>query len=298
MRVCIVNHVGPSLNPRMVKEADALVEAGHYVRVVSVDSSRLDDADSELVSRRGWTYCPVDYSPRKPIGLMRWMVSGIKCRASRSLARISASQRIAEGGFCRYRDGQMKIILKEPADLYIAHNLQNLPVAAAAAATSGASLGFDMEDYHADEDSPPTRDPIVQRFKEQILNLYLPQCAHLSVTSEAMADEVERRFPVSRPMVLYNSFPLAYAEGIAEPQACNAKRDRYTAYWFSQVVGLDRGLQDFIQALPHLSSQVELHIRGRASDSVKRELVELAQSLGAEHRVVFHDPIYAEDLVR
>src|SRR5215469_17667438 len=126
MRVCIVNHVGPSLNPRMVKEADALAEAGHQVRVVSVKSSHIDATDSKLVAQRGWKYCAVDYSPGSPIGLIRWMLSGIRCRAHRSLARLSTSQRIAEDAFCRYRDGQVKMILKEAADLYIAHNLQSL----------------------------------------------------------------------------------------------------------------------------------------------------------------------------
>jgi len=289
--------MSPSFNPRTVKEADALAEAGHDVRVVSVRSAPEND-DLRLVSGRKWRFQSVSYSQREVAGFARWIMSGIRSKTSRLLATLSASQKIAEAAFCRYSRGQMGLVLSEPADLYIAHNLQNLPVAARAAELNGGRFGFDMEDYHVDEDAPLTRDPIIQRFKEQILGLYLPQCAYLSVTSEAMADAVELRFGIARPLVLYNAFPLANADGIPMPEPATSVGDYYTAYWFSQVVGLDRGLQDFIRALPALSHPVQLHIRGRASDPVKKHLFGLAKSLGVERQIIFHDTIYSEDLVR
>ena len=42
-RICLVTTGQPACNPRLVKEADALVDAGFDVHVVAADLSRLGD---------------------------------------------------------------------------------------------------------------------------------------------------------------------------------------------------------------------------------------------------------------
>jgi len=62
-------------------------------------------------------------------------------------------------------------------------------------------------------------------------------------------------------------------------------------YWYSQVVGLDRGLQDIIRALPLLSGEVWLHVRGRVSNEVRTELLRLAAEHSVAGKIVFHQTV-------
>ena len=54
-RVCLVTTGQPACNPRLVKEADALAEAGFDVHVVAAYSADwATDADRDLVKSRRW----------------------------------------------------------------------------------------------------------------------------------------------------------------------------------------------------------------------------------------------------
>ena len=304
MRICIINHLSPSCNPRTVKEADALADAGHDVRVVSVNnSSSTDSADSRLLQGRQWRYEAANYSRKDFRGTARWLTSGLSTRMYRRIAAVSFGSGIAERAFCRFRMGQLKTVMREPADMYIAHNLPSLPVAAAAAAVGGAIWGFDIEDYHLDEDSPGPFDPLSIRLKAYLMGKYLPQCSHSSTTSEAMADAIVDSLHVQRPLVLYNAFPLSSAAGAAPPEKreashCHSAAARvYEAYWVSQVIGLDRGIQDFIRAMPGFRNRINLHLRGRVKEATRGNLMELAGVMGVADRLFFHEQIHAEDLV-
>src|ERR1051325_3331861 len=205
MRICIINHISPLFNPRTVKEADALSEAGHDVRVVTVskDASAWK-SEQRLVANRQWRCDAIDYVPDGLVGSARWFISGVRSLAYRRLCRVSLRGGNAEKAFCRFDRGVLKTALKEPADLYIAHNLPSLPVAARAAAARHALLGFDIEDYHLHEDPPGLNDPVLKRLKIFLMRKYLPLCDHLSATSESMADAITETLGVRRPVILYN----------------------------------------------------------------------------------------------
>ena len=66
-RICLVTTSQPSANPRLVKEADALVAAGHDVHVVGahwVDWAT--EADAALIAARGWSFSFVDWRKTGP----------------------------------------------------------------------------------------------------------------------------------------------------------------------------------------------------------------------------------------
>ena len=55
MRVCLIGATHPCHNPRLVREADALAERGHDVRVIAVRAlPGLIADDEKLVASRGW----------------------------------------------------------------------------------------------------------------------------------------------------------------------------------------------------------------------------------------------------
>ena len=297
MKICIVNDVPPSANPRTRKEADSLAAAGHEVTVVSASySAEMDAADAVTGRARLWTHHTVNYRHDTVAGLLRSVVSRARVEAHRGLARLWMSNGVAERAFVRFAEGFRAVLAGENADLYLAHNLPSLPLAARAARERGAMLGFDIEDYHLDEDSDDTRDALGVELKTYLMRKYLPRCDYSSATSEAMADAIVRALPVARPLVIYNVFPLWEAGGVPAPadrrRAPGAPATGYSAYWFSQVIGLDRGLQDVIRALARLRVRVDMHCRGRISEPTRRALMDLADSLGVASQLHFHAPVH------
>src|SRR5205823_630993 len=133
-------------------------------------------------------------------GEVSWLLSGLGTRAYKRLARMTPEAGFAEKALCRYRKGLLRLALHEPADMYFALGIVNLPVAAAVASVRQALLGFDIEDYYPDEDTPGASDPSLGRLKGHLMEKYLGRCVHLSAASEKMADIVSETFGVKRPL--------------------------------------------------------------------------------------------------
>src|SRR4051812_18525872 len=79
-RICLVTTGDLSSDPRIVKEADALHDAGYLVRVIALDpigSTR--PLTESILARAGWGVDLVDLGPR-PIHLIRPLYQEL-CRA-------------------------------------------------------------------------------------------------------------------------------------------------------------------------------------------------------------------------
>ena len=68
-------------------------------------------------------------------------------------------------------------------------------------------------------------------------------------------------------------------------------------YWYSQVISLDRGLQEVILAVGRIGPGIELHIRGHLGPESSPVLHRLIAEVGMTGRVVFHDPVPPDDLL-
>jgi len=299
MKICLITNAHVSYNPRILKEADVLCGAGHEVRVVAIDNHpELACDDEKILASRRWKCVRINFEKSHKKGRVRWAISGLRQKFFYGVSGIDLRLGIAEKAFCRYFSETLKEALKEPADFYIAHNLQALPVAAQAARKNKGLLGFDMEDFHVSEDSYLTQDHALQRLKDYLINKYISACDYVSCTSEVMADALVESLGIKRPVVLYNVFPLCYRDGLLSPDQRSQRNESYSAYWFSHVVGLDRGLQDFIKAMSLFKKRIDLYLRGRIHENAKEELCNLGNSLNVAGCIHFLPPIYAEDLVR
>ena len=176
-----------------------------------------------------------------------------------------------------------------PADLYIAHYVAGLSAAADAARRRGAMLGFDAEDYHAGEGTP--FDMSMVRTIESAL---LPACRHVTAAAPLIAKAYAAQCRVE-PTTVLNVFPLAMAPAQPRPPAAH---DTFKAYWFSQTIGLDRGLQSFIQAMARTRTRVTLDVRGGNRWGHGERLVELARGLGIGDRVNLLPIAPPEEMVR
>ena len=81
-------------------------------------------------------------------------------------------------------------------------------------------------------------------------------------------------------------------------RARRPQQDTFKAYWFSQTIGLDRGLQSFIQAMARTRTRVTLDIRGGNRWGHGERLVELARGLGIGDRVNLLPIAPPEEMVR
>src|SRR5690606_17391911 len=69
-------------------------------------------------------------------------------------------------------------------------------------------------------------------------------------------------------------------------------------YWYSQVIGSTRGLEQLIVACGRLTGEFELHLRGTLqSNNFKTLLLTLAKDNKVDKRIYFHEPILAEQII-
>lgn len=285
--VCLITTTHLGSNPRLVKEAEALLGAGYRVVVLYYPHIiRLLASDDDVLRSL----------PRVEAVPLVGRTSGVVGRARHALHRgtFALWRRVVErGGLSTFAPYAMmpryrvfcRRAIRVNADLYIAHNLGALPVAARAATATGAKLGFDAEDFHRGEyvDSSAPRAALTRRVEAELI----PQCDYVTAASDGIAEAYARVLDIQRPTTVLNVFPLADRERSLSPQAheCEKPDGIVSLYWFSQVIGGDRGLEDVVRALPHLGEAIHLSLRGQWDDGYEAEFSELAEGLGVAGRV-------------
>lgn len=295
-RICLVTATNVASNPRLVKEADALARAGYAVRVVALDPS--EEAarwDQTVMPACGWRLDTVRVR-RSGAGRARWLWATARQQACRHLAHLGGGQAVRAAAYSRYAPELARWAAQEPADLFIAHTLPALPAAAWAARRYGAKLGFDAEDYQSGIRSTTAPRTWDDKLGEGIEAEYLPQCDHLTSASPGVSDALVALCGGRRPEPVLNVFPLAHRP------ACRPARTPggpLRLYWFSQVVGTDRGLEDAVAALRDLpAGGAVLHLRGRCDDAARRYVARLVEAAGLPaSAVVLLPPAPPEEMV-
>jgi len=286
-RICILAPGQPSTDPRLVKEADALCEAGYEVRVLcSHCVPWADTADEALLSERHWSCTYVDGKSGDHIfsasyvRARHWLASRLslawpvsetlrRCALSRTLPELAATARAF------------------PADLYIAHYPGALVAAAEAARAYSAPFAYDAEDFEAGTYPTATGPAPLDRLIESYESQHLPRCAYVSAASPGIAQAYSQKYSIPLPATILNVFPLSErpAQFRFTPLAGPLR-----LYWFSQTIGSDRGLQDVLRAMGQLKDcDIELHLRGRWAQGFQNEVRKLTTSLALpDQRIQVH----------
>ncbi len=275
--VCIVSPGSLASDPRVVKEARALHDAGYEVTTVTCDySEALRAEDDEIAATAPWKVVRVRRAPEE----------GVSARVASTIAKAleTAGMTVPAGvAACSARapvGPLMRTLRGVRAELYIAHYVAALPAAAGAARRHGALLGFDAEDFHSGEGTKDPGEDFRMRMVEAVEGAFLPDCAYMTAASPMIGAAYTQRYGLASTTVL-NVFPLAMApERPRQRQGQGLK-----AYWFSQTIGLDRGLQAFIQAMGHARTPITLDIRGSNRWGHGDALLALAGQVGVEGRV-------------
>jgi glycosyltransferase involved in cell wall biosynthesis len=292
--ICIVSTAHPSHNPRVVKEADALAEAGYDVRLATVLHSEAQQRwDAELLQGRRWRLAAVALHDSRRLALRARARSAI---ARRLIAAAGTRPGLAERMQLGAYPELAALARSEHADLLIAHTPGAFAPAYRAARHFGARLGFDAEDLHSGELPPREHTSLRHRAVCAIEARYLPLCDQVTAASLPMAERLAQLYRIETPTPIHNVFEWDERTRI-DGKRLDRRSNALSVYWFSQVVGLDRGLQDLVRAAGAVNGALELHIRGRLSQPVEQALRQLAAASGTHDRLHFHPKVPPTELL-
>lgn len=272
----------------MVKEADALAEAGFDVTLVSgsyfAPASLLDDA---ILRRARWRHVAVPLQRGRQASARRLLrrllrAARVPCRTL-GLARMRA---------CPEWQSLASAASSVRASLYHSHCLGGLVAAVAAARDNRAVLGFDAEDFHEEETDAVMRDPHEQEAIRLLLRHHLPETKLLTAASPCIAEAFRLRHGVGMQVVLNAFEPVDTRTGYAGPFTISRPAK---LYWFSQTVGPGRGLEQAVAILDCMNTPAEMWLRGFVRDDYRREIARLGS--GRAERIKFLPPGAPDDMV-
>jgi glycosyltransferase involved in cell wall biosynthesis len=297
-RICIVTTRHVSYNPRAVKEADALSEAGYKVTVIAVNNHAAQDKEDEcLILSRKWRLETVNYRRSGIRERFLWLLTGCRKRIFDTiLSRITLGYGVAERAQGREYSELCRLARRYPADLYIVHHVEALGAAYRAAKKYRALFAFDSEDFHSGESDADCRSGRLERI-EYLEAKYLPRCNYVTASSEGIAGALSEKYGVACPEVILNVFPLEPHGNLNEIHQNRIMKEP-SLYWYSQVIGPGRGLDEVIRALSIVGRSVQLHLRGAPMNGFNQQLKEMAASMGLQDRLYFHPPASPADLIR
>lgn len=282
----VVTSGHPSTCPRMVKAADAAVDAGYAVRVVSVDYIGWAAAlDADLVKQRRWRWSPIRLQ-REEHPLMSRCVSA-RQRAARAVTAGVGPGRAPLGAivraYGRTHPELVAAILAEPFDLVYGGTVGALAATAAAGRRAGRPFALDLEDFHPAESEEPDAE-LTHALARRVVGDAVTGAAFTTAASAPMAEAYASQF-ATRPIVVHNVVPRAPAMPVS-PSA----NERLKLYWFSQVIGSRRGLEDIVRGVAAAGIPAELHLRGWPRLDYIEELRALARQERANLTIAAHEP--------
>jgi hypothetical protein len=283
-RITIITGQHLTANPRVWKEATALASGGFFVTIhttwynpllLTEDKKLIDKAVNYLPSFSliySWNNCILVSFARALKKVANYMFKWFKIS--------SIYQEIYLPGI------QLKRILNTPADLFICHQEAGL-LLGVQLLKKGKKVAFDFEDWYA-KDYPNFFRPI-NLFRENELHA-LKYAEYVTCPSDSMSIALQQYYKFDRQVsVVYNSFPPGNI------QDNHIQKIPNSLVWFSQTVGPNRGIEDFINVLRQLDIPVEIHFIGFSSISYREYLVECLN--GTPHKVKIHSLMKHSDMV-
>ncbi len=278
----------PSLNPRLVKEADALSDAGYQVTVIYAYWNNWGTLhDERLLTAKNWKAIRAGGDPQqKPL---TYFVSRLIHKTCKFIQQKSGNfTRFTDLAVARSSYYLIKEAKKTKADLYIGHNLGALPAVIAAAKKHNAKCGFDTEDFHRNEVSDDTGS-FNYKIAKYLEDKYLPLVDYITASSPLIAEKYSELYNRKVTPVL-NVFPKTII-----PIIINNNDSPLKLFWFSQTIGPNRGLETLIEAVGLLQTPIEMHLLGQPVDGYKLQLSQLAEMGRITNlKIFFYEPVEAD----
>ena len=289
-KIVLISSGQPSLNPRLVKEADALAESDYDVTVIYQYWNHWGtEMDKLLLPAKKWKAVRVGGSPTQNKAL--YFVTRLQYKAAKTLLKwFGFKALLAERAAGRCTFILLKEALQRPADLYIAHNLAALPAAVLAAQKNKSKCGFDAEDFHRQEATDDVNS-IDFKLITSIENKFIPNLNYLSVASPLIGAAYNQIYH-HEPTCILNVFPkLSNRENTSLNKPLKL-------VWFSQYIGFGRGLELVFEALNELAElNFELHLIGFLSTKMADFIQNNAGLKSVISKIIIHKPLPPDQLI-
>ena len=289
-KILLISSGQPSLNPRLVKEADALADAGYDVTVLYAYWNEWGTGfDKELLPSKKWKAICTGGDPLQKNGI--FFLSRLIHKIAKTVNQKTGAKYLIELAIARASYFLLREAKKYRADLYIGHNLGALPATVKAAKANKKPCGFDAEDFHRFEVSDNINDTDVI-LKTKLEDRYLPHVDYLTVSSPLIAEKYKHLYPDKKPVVILNVFPRDL--NIQSPELNSEAPIRL--FWFSQTIGPGRGIEDVIAALLLLKEYpFEIHLLGHLSVEMQNAFINKIAGIESVN-LYLHPPIPPDDI--
>lgn len=300
--ICLITPAHISFNPRLVKEADALVDAGYDVTVISCNYIySVTEFDNEILRYAKWKSVILNWN--KKVNPKLFWYSRIRKYISLNVLKFNFLKKYFANNvefllrvFDRVLPELRKLVLQHPADLYIAHNLQSLPLAYYAAKKYNSKLGFDAEDFHSGMFSETEANSINKDVVEYFESKFVNKCDYITSASPGISQAYKSKYKLKNvPVSILNVFPLS----MSQKKISMNNDEKLKLYWFSQTIGKDRGLNDILEAMGKLKKfNIELHLLGKWQNGFKYEFYQKCDYLGIDkNKIFFYSQTYPNQMV-
>jgi len=259
-------------NPRALKEADTLAEAGHAVQILGAWTDReLAVRDRTLMETRRWTFTPaIDLTGRRTTARSLWV--RLRSWLGRKAAAGLGLENHWQLGYCAPE--LLRAARKSGAALFIAHSEQALWVCGRLLDT-GHRVGVDMEDWFSEDLPPAARKGRAVNLLQTLERRLLNEGRHCTCPSRAMSLALAAEYGCRPPLVIYNAFAASDRAAIDGQIRDRRNRNVPSIHWYSQTIGPGRGLEDLFTALAHIDAEVEVHLRGRLAQGADQWLAQM-----------------------
>jgi len=183
------------------------------------------------------------------------------------------------------------------ADVYHAHDLNNLQSAALAALINDSRLVYDAHELFPEINNRWVR--LKKRYWTKVERRLLPKCDAASTVNEFIADEMASRYRVPPPTVIYNATNPPLGFDAANPpnhlrEALGLERETRIAL-FQGWMAEGRGLENLVLAAKHLPANIVIVMLGFGD--YRSKLEQMARTAGLTARVLFLDAVPQDKLV-
>jgi glycosyltransferase involved in cell wall biosynthesis len=271
-KIALVTSSHLSSNPRLVKEAKALLSHGYEIEIVcSQNLAFLAEFDKKIFKDLGQAKIHiVNCLKTSPSSIYLRFLSKIRLKINTILANFNVViPRYRLLKFNRVMPEMRRILSSIQADLYIGHNLASLPVVAWAASFHNTKYAFDAEDFHRGE----IKDLQEQLAIKDIEDRFFPDALYISTASPIITREHKKLYPNLNVFTINNVFPLENHDKI------EADDRLIKIVWFSQTLGLNRGLNQLLDELHQLDPKnFEIHLRGYHTTDTRESILKSVNS--------------------
>jgi glycosyltransferase involved in cell wall biosynthesis len=257
---------------RVMRSATALVEAGFTVSIVGVESDRTPPGGEAVggvcikhVFMPSW-FVPTRFKP--------WFLVKVV--------------RVVAAGSIR--------LLREPADVYHAHDAEALPACYVAASLRRKRLVLDAHELPMSRDDPLARRwPRLSAVARHVFGALLPRCTAIVTSSPRYAEEMRRHFSVPTVAVVRNVPPFREVSRTSRLKDRLGLGPGVRIALYQGLIQADRGLKTLVHAAQYLDPDIVVVLMGGAEPQTLRQLQEFISSTQVEDRVHILPPVqYAE----